>query len=286
MRALLILLLTIISLFSALENGKIAGNLLRHLQTSALKDEDYLNVWIYFKDKPLVELAKLDEQIKDKTAETIISTLHENTIFRRANRKGIVNPTATQIVDDYDFPIDPGYIEAVFQSAGLFHSFIHSFELGESAIHRCSSKWLNAISLRTQVKALSVLSSLECVERVDGVAQHRQVLPRLSKRSDGNVTTSGDRNITYNFGPSFVQLEQIQSTVLLEEGDAGAGVTVLMIDTGFNIYHYSFKGLNIVGMHDFINNINNTVINQPNDDVQQEMHGTATLSLIGTSTTK
>ena len=82
-----------------------------------------------------------------------------------------------------------------------------------------------------------------------------------------------------NYGGSFTQLNQINVPAVHDSGYNGAGVTICVLDAGFdNLPHEAFSSMNIIAAYDFVNHDPN-VGNE--GDMGEGSHGTATLSIIG-----
>ena len=87
----------------------------------------------------------------------------------------------------------------------------------------------------------------------------------------------------YNYGGSATQMGLINAVAVHNIGISGRGVLVGMLDNGFRWKnHEALSRLKIVSEYDFIQKDSNTA-NQNNaeDAVNQDSHGTSTMSLVG-----
>ena len=76
-----------------------------------------------------------------------------------------------------------------------------------------------------------------------------------------------------NYGSSFTQLDQINVPAIHDLGYYGQGVTICLMDAGFNnLTHEAFSSMNIIAKWNFVNN---------SSDISGHSHGTNTLSIIG-----
>ena len=144
---------------------------------------------------------------------------------------------------------------------------------------RQQSRWLNAISIECNEQQLIEISYMPFVKEVKPIVQYRrQILkeePASTKLQKKTQVTEIDYGIAQN------QIEQINVHRAHEEGYFGQGVTVLMLDTGYNLEHPVFDSLNIIAEWDVIND-DSTTKNQGRQDVfGQHDHGTSTFSALG-----
>jgi len=83
-----------------------------------------------------------------------------------------------------------------------------------------------------------------------------------------------------NYGQSFTQLNQITVPQVHDLGYTGAGVTICMMDAGFDRWttHQVFSTMNVIATWDFVNGDPDV---EDGTDMGEGSHGCATLSLIG-----
>lgn len=201
-------------------------------------------VWIYFVDKgnqqtPLGKMIPLTDRCQ-----------------QRRNIRG--GPADIEFLDR---EVNPHYVESIRP---------YTLKI------RHQSRWLNAVSAEVSTGDLANLAQLPEVEKITSVVTYRRQpepvvdIPPLYKPHDDNPPFYGD---------SYFQLAKIHVTDLHARGLTGAGVTILLLDTGFRISHEVFNQADIDSTWDFIND---DVDVQDNDSVpSQQSHGTSTLSVIG-----
>jgi len=209
---------------------------------NAIRDNGNYCAWIYFIDK--------DKNIQK-------STISNKAIKRRSK----VNPNKNY--DWYDLNPSEDYINKV---------------LNTGAKLRQQSRWLNAISIECSENELIEISYMPFVKEIKPVNQfHRKnVKESQSIRSLQKIESANE----IDYGLAKDQLEQINVHTAHNAGYFGQGVTVLMLDTGYNLDHAVFDSLNIIAEWDFIND-DSTTKNEDGDPVGQHNHGTSTFSTLG-----
>jgi subtilisin family serine protease len=210
---------------------------------SAIHDNGKYHAWIYFVDKT--------------------KSVEKPTISPKAlKRRNKVNPNINY--DWYDLNPSEEYINKV---------------LNTGAKLRHQSRWLNAISIECTDNELIEISSMPFVKEIKPVNKfHRKNLEESQpKKSLQKIESTND----INYGAAKQQLEQINVHIAHDAGYFGQGVTVLMLDTGYNLDHAVFDSLNIIAEWDVINN-DSTTKNEVGQDVSnQHNHGTSTFSALG-----
>jgi subtilisin family serine protease len=139
-----------------------------------------------------------------------------------------------------------------------------------------ASRFLNALSVYADSKALALLESLEFVIEARPVAR----LTRPVDKEDLNATIIDSRKSfeeQLDYGPSQNQIRQMRVNLLHEHGLTGHGVMIGFLDTGFKIDHPAFAQMHIVATRDFINGDDDV----DDGDPSQLNHGTAVLSAAG-----
>jgi hypothetical protein len=142
---------------------------------------------------------------------------------------------------------------------------------------RQQSRWLNAISGEVKVNDIPKLEALNFVEKIDIVRKWRSVheLNSIPANNQKDLNSKYD----YNYGPSLTQLEQINVPAVHDMGYTGSGITICVLDAGFNnLEHQVFSTMNIADQWDFVNNDDNV---DDEGDMGTGDHGTMTLSTIG-----
>ena len=143
---------------------------------------------------------------------------------------------------------------------------------------RVESRWLNALSVMVRPEQLAELRALPCVRELRPVARGRRQPRPVSPREP--IPAGGARVLDY--GASLAQLDEIDVPRVHEAGFNGAGVRVLMLDTGFFTDHEALHDSLVLAEWDFINGDGQTQ-NEPGDDPAQHSHGTLTFSTLGGS---
>jgi len=209
-----------------------------------------VKIWVLFKDKPTTKTAQLQK------AETLIS---EKAMTRRQLR-GIKKD-----IDVSDFSVDARYLNQVKP---------YALRMGQT------SRWLNAVALWIRNKDIPSLTKFSFIKEIRAVGR-RMSVPEEQSALLTPKTEHLHKGAGLDYGPSAFQLEQIGVTVLHDKGLSGKGVTIAMLDDGFNLYktHDAFQILKVVAVHDFVNN--DDTVDDPNAPANKGTHGTRTLSVLG-----
>ncbi|MCJ7802720.1 MAG: S8 family serine peptidase [Candidatus Marinimicrobia bacterium] len=151
--------------------------------------------------------------------------------------------------------------------------------LNTGAKLRHQSRWLNAISIECTENELIEISYMPFVKDIQPMNQyHREnIIEQPATKSLNKLNSMGE----IDYGLAKEQLEQINVHKAHEAGYFGQGVTVLMLDTGYNLVHPVFDSLNIIAEWDFINNDSTTKNEDGQDVAWQHNHGTSTFSALG-----
>ncbi len=173
----------------------------------AIREDGNYYAWIYFTDKG------------DGKSAQIVS----NKAITRRNK---VN--SNQNYDWYDLKPSEDYVNKV---------------LNTGAKLRHKSRWLNAVSIECNESQLVEISYMPFVKDIQPMKQYRREniteQPSIKSLSKFNSISAID------YGLAQEQLEQINVHKAHEAGYYGQGVTVLMLDTGYNLVHPVFDSLNI-----------------------------------------
>ena len=215
---------------------------------SASSDEDELLVWIFFNDKG----ENTDHYFRNP--ESVVS---DKSLKRRAK---VLPPD--ELISEMDLPVYSEYIEKVV-SLG--------FRMKQK------SKWLNGISGYATKSEIGLISQLSTVKSLDVVHKFKRDYSfeeDAGNQPQGNTLYKQNGINSFDYGPSFTQLNQINVPAVHDMGYTGQGITICSMDAGFdNLAHEVFDSMNIVAMWDFVDN-------DP-DPSQGGSHGTSTLSTIG-----
>lgn len=195
-------------------------------------------MWIYFTDK-------------DNSGQNI--TLDDKAIQRRLK---------VDIKDTwYDRPVAQSYIAVMEELGAIIHN---------------KSRWLNAVSITSDINIINEISLLPFVKKTVPVAVYKK-----NKRDFSQLQSSRKLSVidSLDYGYAQEQIEQINCHTAHQAGYTGQGVRVLILDTGFNTERSVFDSLTIIDEWDFINNDGNTE-NEANDYSSQHNHGTMVFSTL------
>ena len=233
-------------------------------QKAALTPKARVKVWVFFTDKGIGTRSGLTRALQ-----TVRRSFSE-TVLRRRTTLG-----PDMGVDFRDLPVYPGYVSQLRD--------------GGYVVHR-ESRWLNAVSMSTPADNLSDLSGFSFVRHVQPVLVRKSPLPPLPDQANPHrgriyqpqaVTPSPVDSLLLSFyGSSYNQLDQIEAVDLHRLGYTGAGVRVMMLDTGFRKDHPVFDCAGLVAEWDFVNEDGNTQ-NEGGDHGSQHDHGTGVWGVTG-----
>jgi serine protease AprX len=228
-----------------------------HLQfvTNQADEAEELLVWVFFSDKGENVQSYYSKQ------NTVVS---EKSLKRRAK---VLNEN--ELISTRDLPVNESYIDEV-KSLG--------FRVKQK------TKWFNGVSGWATKSELIQFANLSYVKEIDVVYRLKKDYPEVQesnedqKESNQNLSKPEGTN-SYNYGPSFTQLNQITVPQVHDLGFTGTGVTICLMDAGFDRWstHQVFDSLNVIATWDFVDN--NPDVENGNTGIGS--HGTATLSLIG-----
>ena len=148
-------------------------------------------------------------------------------------------------------------------------------ETGANVLHK--SRWLNAVSVLATRSELLKIQALPFVQVMRPIPLYRK--ENFLGSENSNRSTELPNHLDY--GHAQDQIEQINVHLAHEAGYTGAGIRILVMDTGFDLEHVVFDSLNLIDQWDVINNDNETA-NQTDDEENngQDHHGTIILSVI------
>ena len=210
---------------------------------NAKRDDGNLYLWVYFKDKGQ-SLKKVH--------------LSDKTIARRKRN----NPEKD--ISWYDLDPPANYIESI---------------LNTGATLRGQSRWFNAISIICNEDQLSEMSLLPFVKEISPLAQYQRTI--ISELSVDRILDKSFTLSEADYGSSFDQLEQINIPAVHDAGYYGNGISILVLDSGYNLDHPVFDSLNVIAEWDVIND-DSTTKNEDGQDIgSQQNHGTSVLSIMG-----
>lgn len=248
---LLLVLLSIELIYSQSVIEKISPSV--ELKLGKLNQTEKILVWIYFADKG----NSLESYYSNP--KLIVS---EKSLQRRAKLN------LESLIDFSDLPVNQNYISQL-QAQGF--------------ILKQKSKWLNAVSGYADKFTIEKLVRNNFVKSVDVVGRFKKSDNSIEFQENGienfNHFSEPDGISALNYGRSFNQLNIIKVPQVHNLGFNGAGVTICVMDAGFNnLAHVVFDSMNIVAAWDFVNGDPNV---GDHGDMGNGTHGTNVLSVIG-----
>ncbi len=179
-------------------------------------------------------------------------------ISPRAVTRRLKSRSPEQVIDIYDIPVNPRYVEEVRRTGARIHQI---------------SRYFNAVSVEADERQLAAIREFPFVRKTAPVRGGRRHEPQVESPKPQQI-------VDENYGNSYNQLAQIQVPQLHAAGYHGEGILIGHNDTGVFLDHEAFAELQILATWDFINN-DPVVQNEEGDDPGQHVHGTYTLSTIG-----
>jgi subtilisin family serine protease len=150
-------------------------------------------------------------------------------------------------------------------------------ELGGQVRHR--SRWLHAVSA-------TVPSAAIAGARGQSVFRHLQPVARVRGRPEPELPTGpmfappmGANQEDSLWGPSAMPFRQLNLFPLATRGVRGSGVTIAILDTGFETEMAEFDSVSVIAQWDFVSG-DSIVRNEPGDAPTQSRHGTNVWSLL------
>jgi len=219
-----------------------------------MSDTDSVLCWVFFKDKG----PSTEKYLKNPSLVVTQKSIERRRKFR----------SEQNLIDETDLPIYAGYIEE-FQKMGLQV--------------KGKSKWLNSVSMYVAKSEVLKIEKLPFVSHLDLVV-------RFSKKYSSDLVEAPSTDQTkmildnkdkfdLDYGQSLTQNQMMSVPAMHNLGITGAGVTVCVLDAGFNnLQHESFSQMTILDKWDFVNNDGGV---GDSLDMGSGSHGTNVLSAIG-----
>jgi hypothetical protein len=228
--------------------------------------EGSFTVWVFFTDTGIGTEAEYGAAMEAARARLDPHAARRRAALGEAGR-----------LDFTDLPVHEPYVDAL-RGAGL-------------RVRR-TSRWLNAASVTGTGRAVEGLRDLPFVHRVQPVLVKRAALepgpvdPRTERPVSSTSTQTGcpvppsDPLEAAFYGGSYDQLDQIRVLDLQRQGYSGAGVRVMVLDTGFKRTHPAFAAASVLAEWDFVNEDAHTA-NEGADTATQHNHGTGCWGTLG-----
>ncbi len=235
---------------SGVEPG-VSGRLRNEL--AARPPGEMLKVWVYLADKGLDTGAGY----------TAALAAAEDRLTPRARRR--LSTRSDQLAGWEDIPVHAPYLERIEASGGRILQV---------------SRWLNAASVSIPAGDIDGLAGQPFVLGIDAVASlshPRPLPPRPSGQPELDARLRTVRPTSHDYGPSFVQLNQLHVPELHDLGLTGNGVLVALFDTGFSLDHVAFDSLRtrVEARRNFLRDETGFT------GLEDTGHGTAVLGTIG-----
>ncbi len=145
------------------------------------------------------------------------------------------------------------------------------------------SRWMNAVSVVADKNSINRIRDLEYVKAVQRVKKTYRAevdLIDIDEVELNNIGSSIGGIPQGLYGLSYRQAEQVGVIEAHERGYSGAGVLLGILDTGFQLDHRAFAGMELVAQYDFINNDADPSYDYRTDGRGQPNHGSGCLSVI------
>lgn len=220
------------------------------------------HLWIFFTDK-----GNLSQGGSDVSEYQYKAQLPIKTRLRRQRAQG-------DVISSSDLPVFGPYIDGILK-------------LGTTL--RATSRWLNAVSVEAPDSLIPRISKLPYVKSIEPVTIYKRRRTKHSTFEPGELRhpryapgiqqsiPSGEQLM---YGMSAMQIQQIRADFLHEKGYDGAGITIALLDTGFDLSHEALRNIRVIAEYDFVNGDGETSDRPPDDDIGQDDHGTEVLSII------
>ncbi|MBI5805924.1 S8 family serine peptidase [candidate division TA06 bacterium] len=178
-----------------------------------------------------------------------------------------------------DLPVNADYLRMVKESGGKI---------------RVVSSWLNSVSGQFTKQQLDKVAALDCVERIDLVSVFTAPSPEVTEAETKPKAVSA-----LDYGYAGTQIKLLRINELHDLGYTGAGIRILIIDTGFDRLHQALLSVSVLAERDFQRIVHprdqygdeDTLVWRPDSITsfeyiqdttrQQTQHGTAMLSIVG-----
>lgn len=168
------------------------------------------------------------------------------------------------LVSEADLPVAPAYVQEIERRVTRL---------------RVTSRWLNAVSAEATRLQVQNLIKLPFVRLVDTVLAWQREEP--PDQPEERISAHPDDSLAGFYGPSFVQINQINVWPLHQLGYSGRDVLVCLMDTGFRKSHEIFRHAPIIAEWDFVNQDGDVSQDLSDPLDYSDAHGTGTWSVLG-----
>jgi len=204
-----------------MRNRIILIQLLAFILSNTLLSENVQRVWIYFKNKGIIESKNVEQIAKQH--------LSERSISRRTQKSDPIQ------YDYTDLPVNQNYITLLKKS-------------DVKIIHK--SKWLNAVSALLDDSQYENVTKLDFIKKIEPVKSFK--FRTNVNQEKINLLKTND----FDYGGSFTQNNMHGIIAFHKENYNGSGILIAMFDTGFKISHDALRNVNVLHSWDFVENDN------------------------------
>lgn len=175
-------------------------------------------------------------------------------------------------ISEQDLPVNPQYIQGVADAGATI---------------LVPTKWLNGVTIYTTSQ--SVLDDINALPYVESVAKMHDMYNPIKKayfeneeygEKESSNEKSSQKISSYDYGYAANQIEQLNGTMLHDQGFKGEGMVIAVLDAGYDVVqtHQLFDSLwannQILGSMDFVDRDTNNVY-------AHHYHGRMVLSCMG-----
>lgn len=231
--------------------GKISDRL-RNALASRLPGES-MKVWVYLADKGIQDEGEISAALKAA----------EDRLTPRSRRR--LSTRSDRLTGWEDIPVHAPYLNSIVALGGRIHQV---------------SRWINAVSVSiapADIQRLADQSFVLKIETVNRLRRPAPIPPQQPGQAETGFRLRTVRATRLDYGPSYIQVNQLHVPELHDLGLSGHGVQVALFDTGFKLDHVAFDSLRtrVVGERDFIQD------ELGFGEIEFHEHGTQVLSTIG-----
>lgn len=229
----------------------VSGRL--RIELASRPPDEMLKVWVYLADKGLEPGTGFDAALASA----------EDRLTPRARRR--LSTRSDRLAGWEDIPVHVPYLERIEASGGRILQV---------------SRWLNAASVSIPAGDIDGLAGQPFVLSIDAVASlshPRPFPPSPSGQPEPDASLRAVQSNRLDYGPSFIQLNQMHVPELHDLGLTGKGVLVALFDTGFSLDHVAFDSLRtrVEARRNFLSDETGFT------GLEDTGHGTAVLGTIG-----
>jgi len=211
--------------------------------------------FIYFKDKGIENSTSLNKSSQ------FYSNAYQKLTTRSIERR--IKVMGEAFITYEDIPVHQNYIDEIKK-------------LDIEIIRELN--WFNSISANLSKLQIEKVKLLPFIDKIEPVK-------KIYFRNEADYQTEGGLNLsnskTYEYGPSFKQLELSDIPFVHSKKIEGKDVLIGVLDSGFDWQrHVSLKDRNVIAEFDYVFN-DNVTANQAGDLPEQDSHGTYVFSILG-----